>query len=395
MKKHIYLLSAALSFALTFSLASCEGKGPGDEPGDKPVVVHPETVSVSPSELLDMMEGESRKLVAEVSPDNAEDKSVTWSSDDPTVADVDGEGNVTALKGGTTTITATCADGGAFATVPVEVTPYVAINMDRYRLPVGDVRRFTANILHPDYSGGAVVWSSDAEDVATVSQEGVVTAHKEGTANIVATVDGFEAECVITVIPAPLVSTLGTPDWGEYGLGIVGFVSDRTWIVGEQEWSDAVVASACDKETFDSGGYPAYKSACRNNGDYGHLFSWPAVYRFQSEICPDGWRVPSREDYIALDLFWGGTGEYEIQVDEYINAHYLNPEVWGGEASGYCGNGGQLKGQGTYAGYWTASEDGFEPRYGGSFYVFEGAVAPRNMDMKYIGFPVRCVRDVE
>lgn len=46
-----------------------------------------------------------------------------------------------------------------------------------------------------------VIWSSDDISVASVSEEGVVTGIKEGTATIIATANGIEAKCIVTVNP--------------------------------------------------------------------------------------------------------------------------------------------------------------------------------------------------
>ena len=70
---------------------------------------------------LRLEEGESGKLVATVEPSNATDKTVTWTSSDSSVATVDKEGNVTAVKEGNTTITAKTASGKE-ATCSVIVT---------------------------------------------------------------------------------------------------------------------------------------------------------------------------------------------------------------------------------------------------------------------------------
>ena len=65
---------------------------------------------------LSLTEGASEKLLATVSPANATNKSVTWSSSDDSVATVDANGKVTAVKAGTATITVRTVDGGKTAT---------------------------------------------------------------------------------------------------------------------------------------------------------------------------------------------------------------------------------------------------------------------------------------
>ena len=76
---------------------------------------------------LSLTEGASEKLLATVSPSNATNKSVTWSSSDDSVATVDQSGNVTAVKAGTATITVRTTDGGKTASCSVNVTAAISI----------------------------------------------------------------------------------------------------------------------------------------------------------------------------------------------------------------------------------------------------------------------------
>lgn len=71
---------------------------------------------------LELTEGDTTTLTATVTPDNATNTDVTWSSTNPSVATVDAEGNVTAVAAGTATITVTTVDEEMTATCVVTVT---------------------------------------------------------------------------------------------------------------------------------------------------------------------------------------------------------------------------------------------------------------------------------
>ena len=77
-------------------------------------------VSVSPT-TLSLVEGTSEQLRATVTPSDAADKTVSWTSSDAAVATVDNTGKVTAVKAGSATITVKTADGGKTATCAVTV----------------------------------------------------------------------------------------------------------------------------------------------------------------------------------------------------------------------------------------------------------------------------------
>ncbi len=295
-------------------------------------------------------------------------------------------------------------DGGVTPPPPPEYS--VALKYGAYRLPVDDVRTFVATVS-PE--GTEVEWESSDPDIATVDENGIVTAIAEGTATITArTVEGEkEAACLVTVIEEALnCDTEMLPGWGE-SLGEVKFRTDKVWTVGTQQWSDAVVAEACGKQTFNSISDPDAQNSsddykeladCRNGvhneHDYGTLFSWAAVYRFQSEICPDGWRVPTLDDFLLLDLNFGGTGEFGMSGRPGIYDQYYDPELWGGEAGGYCGFNGNWIHQEEFAMYWAQSQYGADWTkwaYTLNLYINTVSFGPSD---KYIGGLVRCVRDV-
>lgn len=89
----------------------------------EPEVVKVSGITLNPDISLKIEEGNSSKVTATVVPSNATNSSVKWVSSSPDVATVDDNGNVTAIKAGSTDITCTAVDGsGVSASCPVTVT---------------------------------------------------------------------------------------------------------------------------------------------------------------------------------------------------------------------------------------------------------------------------------
>ncbi|MDR2562178.1 MAG: Ig-like domain-containing protein [Holophagales bacterium] len=148
--------------------------------------------------------GGSGTLVATVSPSNATDKSVTWTSGNPSVATVNSNGLVTGVSAGTTVITVATNVGNKMATCLVTVNPVspssVSLNKTTITLSVGSNETLVATVSPSNAANKSVTWTSSNPSVATVSN-GVVTGVTAGTATItVATVDGNKtATCAVTV----------------------------------------------------------------------------------------------------------------------------------------------------------------------------------------------------
>ena len=149
--------------------------------------------------------GETGTLTATVAPEDAGDKTVTWSSSNTAVATVS-NGVVTAKKAGTATITVKTMDGGKTATCSVTVNPVavtgISLDSEELTLEVGETGTLTATVAPDDAGDKTVTWSSSDETVAVVT-DGVVTALKAGTANITVTTEdgGLTDSCAITVKP--------------------------------------------------------------------------------------------------------------------------------------------------------------------------------------------------
>ena len=153
-------------------------------------------------EVLTMVVGETETLVANVRPDDATDKTVTWSTSDASVATV-ADGVVTALAAGTATITAKAGDKEATCVVTVEkkviAVSGIALDQTAATLTEGETLTLKATVSPDDATDKTVTWTSSNESVATVDNNGVVTAVAAGTATITATAGDYSATCVVTV----------------------------------------------------------------------------------------------------------------------------------------------------------------------------------------------------
>ena len=167
-------------------------------------VYNVESVSLDKTSIT-LTEGDSQTLTATVSPSNATNKNISWSSSNTSVATVN-NGKVTAIKAGTATITVTTDDGGKTATCQVTVNARIynveSVSLDKTSITLteGDSETLTATVSPSNATNKNVIWKSSNTSVATVNN-GVVTAIKAGTATITVTTDdgGKTATCQVTV----------------------------------------------------------------------------------------------------------------------------------------------------------------------------------------------------
>jgi len=158
---------------------------------------------------LTLLPGEGKTLIATVTPSNATYKTVFWSSSDPQVVHVNDRGEVTAKEPGEAVVTATTMDGQKTASANVQVKkaveeiPVTGVTLDQHslKLRVNETRKLKATVQPGDATNNHVTWSSSEPNVASVNEDGVVTAHKAGEAIItVTTVDGGKTdEATVTV----------------------------------------------------------------------------------------------------------------------------------------------------------------------------------------------------
>lgn len=143
------------------------------------------------NDISELLLFNTHQLVWSITPDNATDKTVEFFSSNEAVATVNAKGLITGVSNGTVTITVKVY-GNRALDFTFELNVFVNDFIDgSYEsasyVETGKEVKLLAEVIRKDKSTDKVNWSSLNTDIATVSNEGVVKAVKEGVATIVAT----------------------------------------------------------------------------------------------------------------------------------------------------------------------------------------------------------------
>ena len=279
------------------------------------------SISLNESKVT-LMVGGTSKLTATVLPENASEKSVSWTSSNEGVATVDDNGLITAVAEGSATITCTANDGsGVSATCTVTVqssTVYVSsitLNATEKDLMIDDEPfQLVATILPSNATNKSVTWTSSNESVATVSSNGLVTAYGEGNTTITCKANdgsGVSATCTVTVASDPVadvyfvsvtcdnknLNQLTQKDelvfhatFGNYG--------DTDYIYTCLAILDKGITRVCASGEEDGREFPAGKET-------------KVDYTYALDTVPEG-------NYYATVLFYDWNSEYWIYDDPYL-----------------------------------------------------------------------------
>lgn len=151
---------------------------------------------------LSIKESETHKLEAIYTPTDTTQKNVKWSSSDESIAKISQDGTITALTRGKTTITAT-TENGTTASCDVTVTREIGsviLDKSSISLDKGESTKITATIPTDTDGDKTISWTTSDSSVATVSNDGTVTAVDRGEAIITATTaNGKKAICAVNV----------------------------------------------------------------------------------------------------------------------------------------------------------------------------------------------------
>ncbi len=153
-----------------------------------------------------ILAGEKFVIIPTIEPLDADNKNVTYTSSDTSVATVDSDGVVTGVRGGKTVIIVKTEERGLIASCLVTVQEFVSsvnITQDSAQMNLGAVLQLQAEVLNETATNRKLTWSSTNNGILQVDSTGKVTAVGMGTATIYAYAtdgSGLYDTCQITVI---------------------------------------------------------------------------------------------------------------------------------------------------------------------------------------------------
>lgn len=152
--------------------------------------------------------GETQQLIGIITPEEAAIGQITWTSNNEAAATVSTDGLVTAVAVGEATITATVENRTATCKVTVISSDVESIQLNKIELElaVGASEKLEATVSPEDADASAMIWSSSDESIATVSEDGTITAVALGEADITASIGQVKATCAVTVVAADVQS---------------------------------------------------------------------------------------------------------------------------------------------------------------------------------------------
>ncbi len=191
--------------------------------------------------------------------------------------------------------------------------------------------------------------------------------------------------------------------------GSAGFVSTTTWKVGTQEWSAPVTATYCRKTSYNGGSSSPFNADCRSNNSsstianstYGDLFSWCMVMQYASQLCPNGWRVPTYDDFCTLDKTLNNRANCNNRDGDVSSYNRYISNQWNGACAGYCSPSGGLTRVETGLFMWTGTiNSSTQNVYRFHYCCSAGGVTAGDIyidadsESRGTGVPLRCVRNL-
>jgi uncharacterized protein YjdB len=173
-------------------------------------------ISFNPALITTMTVGETQSLTAEITPTNATDKSINWSTSDATLATISTSGVVSALKAGTVSITCSSVQNPSvkqtgIITISDILPSSITLSPNSTQtVNVGASLVITPTILPNNAANQSITWSSSDVTIATVDGTGKINGLKAGTVTITATSNAISTvkSSLIVIVNNVLISSI-------------------------------------------------------------------------------------------------------------------------------------------------------------------------------------------
>ena len=153
-----------------------------------------------------IQKGERKKLQVTISPSEASNHKVIYTSSNPSVATIDDTGNIQAIRSGTTTITVKAEENTVQSQIEISVyskVTNVVLDEKEIYMQAKDTFQINGYVEPDDANNTEIIYSSTNKEIATVTNSGLITALQEGNTTIIASPKedpNIKQECIVNVV---------------------------------------------------------------------------------------------------------------------------------------------------------------------------------------------------
>ena len=168
-----------------------------------PVQIEKIDISIENTTIL---KGEAKKLDIKISPQEASNHKIKFSSSNPEIATVDDKGNVQAIHSGETTITVKAEENSVQNQIKINVYSKVTgISLDQKEIyiPKGDTFKINGYVEPEDANEKTIIYTAKDTEITTIDENGIILAKNEGQTVIIAASKenpDIKQECNVIVV---------------------------------------------------------------------------------------------------------------------------------------------------------------------------------------------------
>lgn len=174
---------------------------PAQQKTSTPKIILPTGIQIN--ETIEKIEvGNKQQLTATITPEDATDKNIVWSSSDNGIASISATGEIVTIKSGTVDIIATTKNGltSNLKLIILQPPTEIKINENIKELEIDESKVLTATVNPTDVFDKTVEWQSSDNEILTIDKDGKIIAKKAGKATIAVTsVNGLNDSIEIIV----------------------------------------------------------------------------------------------------------------------------------------------------------------------------------------------------